>query len=345
MGNQNSSGVFSPEMSYRIGGTRSGSETFRNHSDASFSNNQPFVDNVYVFETPQGVAATNNIPFHSSERTYRGQRSVSRANLVLEGQPPSNQQLPSQQQPVIRCGAKQTNLVNLQKNSLKLVKDEATNLYMLRFLFDSIANGTLTVYYFAVDRTNYENFGSISIETTGYKEPLTMHFSPGTNILFEQDSQDGIDLQPYSEEDISHPRDNCYPLIIVLKVDSVPEDGDCHQVADVSSQITFATFSKKEDSTTEYVVSVVQQYAQVGDSLYMLEDIYGYESTMLEESVEDPNLCVICMLNETDTLLLPCRHLCMCAECADRLRVRSNKCPVCRQTVEWMLQIENLTNS
>lgn len=256
--------------------------------------------------------------------------------------------------------------MNLQKHSLKLVRHEDSNVHLLRFCFDSLAVGTLTVYHFGVDKTDYQNFSSVCIENVGYREPRTMDFTPGTNILFEEYPEDGIDFDNYSEEDILYPKDNLYPLIIVLKVDSLPEDGlscgrtgdentlspltfgsDANSDAFVSSQITFATFSKNDDhnAAAEYGISIIKQYAVIGDSLYILEDIYGYESTLFEESLDDNNLCVICMLNECDTLLLPCRHLCLCAECADRLRIRSNKCPVCRQLVEWMLQIQNLKGS
>lgn len=31
-----------------------------------------------------------------------------------------------------------------------------------------------------------------------------------------------------------------------------------------------------------------------------------------------------------DTLILPCRHLCLCNACADTLRYQANNCPICR---------------
>ena len=33
-----------------------------------------------------------------------------------------------------------------------------------------------------------------------------------------------------------------------------------------------------------------------------------------EEAEE--RLCVICLVNDRDTTVLPCRHMCMCHECA-----------------------------
>ena len=50
--------------------------------------------------------------------------------------------------------------------------------------------------------------------------------------------------------------------------------------------------------------------------------------------------CVICMTDPRDTTILPCRHMCMCSECAKVLRMQSNKCPICRTSIESLLQIK-----
>lgn len=46
------------------------------------------------------------------------------------------------------------------------------------------------------------------------------------------------------------------------------------------------------------------------------------------------------MTNPKDTTVLPCRHMCMCSECANHLRHRSNKCPICREIVDSLLHIK-----
>ena len=51
-----------------------------------------------------------------------------------------------------------------------------------------------------------------------------------------------------------------------------------------------------------------------------------YKSIGSENSFE----CVICMSEERDTMLLPCRHLCLCSSCAQSLRFQANSCPICR---------------
>lgn len=45
---------------------------------------------------------------------------------------------------------------------------------------------------------------------------------------------------------------------------------------------------------------------------------------------ENASECVICMSEGRDTMLLPCRHMCLCSTCAQSLRYQANSCPICR---------------
>jgi Zinc finger, C3HC4 type (RING finger) len=59
-----------------------------------------------------------------------------------------------------------------------------------------------------------------------------------------------------------------------------------------------------------------------------------------EDEIEDNGSeCVICMCETRDTLILPCRHLCLCNSCADNLRYQANNCPICRAKFSALLQI------
>ena len=54
----------------------------------------------------------------------------------------------------------------------------------------------------------------------------------------------------------------------------------------------------------------------------------------------EERLCVICLVNDRNTTVLPCRHMCMCNECAQELRKQTSRCPICRNHVESLLHIK-----
>lgn len=61
-----------------------------------------------------------------------------------------------------------------------------------------------------------------------------------------------------------------------------------------------------------------------------------------EEYEESGGDCVVCMSDARDTLILPCRHLCLCNGCAESLRYQANNCPICRAPFRALLQIRSL---
>jgi hypothetical protein len=64
--------------------------------------------------------------------------------------------------------------------------------------------------------------------------------------------------------------------------------------------------------------------------------------------------CIICMSSKQTTIMFPCRHLCLCNDCAQMLASRNDtnaqhhhagapqekKCPVCRKPVVVMFQLK-----
>lgn len=52
--------------------------------------------------------------------------------------------------------------------------------------------------------------------------------------------------------------------------------------------------------------------------------------------VPDENLppevrCIVCMENPREVILLPCKHVCLCEDCAEKI---NRKCPVCDKRIE-----------
>lgn len=56
-----------------------------------------------------------------------------------------------------------------------------------------------------------------------------------------------------------------------------------------------------------------------------------------EENPE--SMCVICLSQESDTLIFPCGHLCLCSNCSDVVKTQTKMCPVCRTKIQSILPI------
>jgi len=108
---------------------------------------------------------------------------------------------------------------------------------------------------------------------------------------------------------------------------------------------------------------VIGQSVEVdGGSQYNLLEIYGRPTTkstsiaslgsmesvggIVNNELNDNKECVVCLITERDTIVLPCRHLCVCAGCAEDTRSKTmDKCPICREACQGLLQVKLLTES
>jgi hypothetical protein len=132
----------------------------------------------------------------------------------------------------------------------------------------------------------------------------------------------------------------------------------------IASQLTYLGITQSGNRRN---VVVIKQKLRYGDRGYELHEIFGIEkgsdkspmsvksnktaseiasapggSGHIQYNEEDINGtdCVICLSEPRDTTVLPCRHLCLCSRCAEVLRINSRRCPICRQPVSSMLQID-----
>lgn len=77
----------------------------------------------------------------------------------------------------------------------------------------------------------------------------------------------------------------------------------------------------------------------------VFEPFFLFQAGADDETEDNGSECVICMCDMRDTLILPCRHLCLCNSCADSLRYQANNCPICRAPFRALLQIRALQKS
>lgn len=228
-------------------------------------------------------------------------------------------------------------LVNLRKDSLKLVRSSDHESYFIEFVFDADVKCAVTIHYKAIEDLST----GLAIYTS--KEPFTSspksYFSKGSGQVYNSSAKHRIIPSLFDDEELEYcPLKSSY-FPIVIQIDAHEEEYLGH------SNITLATFEKISDGS--YTIKPIKQKQMVDGLCYLLQEIYGIENKLNqnigkeeENDFEETGLeCVICMSEMRDTLILPCRHLCLCRDCAENLRYQASNCPICRSPFHALLQI------
>uniref|UniRef100_A0A670IKZ6 E3 ubiquitin-protein ligase n=1 Tax=Podarcis muralis TaxID=64176 RepID=A0A670IKZ6_PODMU len=224
-------------------------------------------------------------------------------------------------------------LINVRKDTLRLVKcaeevktpgeevSKAKVHYNVEFTFDTDARVAITIYYQATEE--FQNGVVSYIPKDNSLQSETVHYKRGVCQQFCLPSHT-VDPSEWTEEELAFDLDHeVYPMVVLAVVD----EGDGKQCSEALFFFTLLT--------SNYLLS------------YLLQEIYGIEnkyntqdSKVAEDEVSDNSAeCVVCLSDVRDTLILPCRHLCLCNTCADTLRYQANNCPICRLPFRALLQI------
>lgn len=271
------------------------------------------------------------------------------------------------------------NEVNLKKPTLVVVPDPSDpSKLFVEFTFDASASCQIGVYYLAVETKAADGspngFSALHPNSLPHKESR----SKGLAQTYRVPLTHPLDVSLYEETDLTwtpqresqlsdtsftRPRSMTetaarFPVIICLEAVS-------SQSGSAQSQTTFATLVRvaadgSDANTSErWAIKPIKQKIQVGSVSYELQEIYGIDQARTrhawstegnaangedtsanEDDVCGGSECVICMSETKDTTVLPCRHMCMCSGCARVLRIQSNRCPICRQLIDSLLQIK-----
>ncbi|OVA05517.1 zinc finger protein [Macleaya cordata] len=232
------------------------------------------------------------------------------------------------------------NDVNVHKDTIKIEIDEKNpDYHLVSFTFDALVDGSISIFYFAKEGENCR-FTPVYPET---HMPVRIPFQKGLGQKFRQPPGTGIDFGFFELDDLSKssPREDVFPLVIFSEACILPLSIDEQLEPTLShAQITQAILEKNNDGA--FQVKVIMQILWVDGVRYELREIFGINNSAevgFDDS-EPGKRCVICMSEPKDTAVLPCRHMCMCSECAKALRIRTNKCPICRQPIEELIEIK-----
>lgn len=128
-----------------------------------------------------------------------------------------------------------------------------------------------------------------------------------------------------------------FPVVIEIRtVDSSKKE----QV-----QTTLCSIERSVDQTSVLLLKPLKQKLIVAGVTYLMQEIFGLENKEIEHHSsldENGGECIICMANPRDTVILPCRHLCICNGCAETLRYKLNNCPICRSPFKALLKLRTI---
>lgn len=128
-----------------------------------------------------------------------------------------------------------------------------------------------------------------------------------------------------------------FPIVFSLSA------GDVQSVIHLTLEVPSRSCAKSSAQAKEPRCTLLQQKVVVGGKEYALQEVYGLaelgkDDAHDETAVGEP--CVICLSEPRNTAIKPCRHLCVCEECAGQLQagaaLRNDKCPICRGPIEGM---------
>ncbi|XP_063531458.1 E3 ubiquitin-protein ligase MGRN1 [Cydia strobilella] len=241
----------------------------------------------------------------------------------------------------VRCPEPVGKLVENNKigdGMMKPVENGKGTYYNIEFTFDCDARIAITIFYFCTEEVTPT--GVVYYPRDPAMTSQTYHYKKGANQQFCQLAH-VFDPSRHADEELIYNADNeIIPVAIYCVVDEGQEEIR-------QSHTTIGIVEKHSDGT--YVLKALKQKLFVDGLCYLLQEIYGIENKNLdtkpssdEETEEGGSECVICMCDVRDTLILPCRHLCLCNSCADSLRYQANNCPICRAPFRALLQIRAL---
>lgn len=274
--------------------------------------------------------------------------------------PPKPVKFPYKQPPKSQPLKTLRSFINIQRDSIKLVKANGSNeRFRLQFTFDSDLPCQFTIFLRISDsvevcslKKHSSEAGEAASSVFKYGAGCEQHFTEEEYVIRPSDLLD----EGYDPTN-GH---NTIPLAILMETDNLGAPETQQQA--MLSLCTLDNFG--EDN---YSIKIIKQKLLAGGMELLLQELYGLENKQKprgeEEEEEEAEVgggedggkdsdsegeddlgaeCVICITDIKDTLLLPCRHLCLCSSCAANLRFQASNCPICRAPFRALLQIRAL---
>lgn len=177
-----------------------------------------------------------------------------------------------------------------------------------------------------VPATAFSNPFSVRRDSVKFQRPEASSPEPTVEVVFDSTSACTVSVEaPSPSPPVPYP-----PGIGHRHVAHVPASAT--RIAVVLSaeeqSTSIARSERTEIDLSAAKASVVLQSVVLADG-----------SAMTFEEFFSGERCVICFSDTTDVAVLPCKHLSLCHECAELLRLNTPTCPVCRSEIGAMVHI------
>lgn len=164
--------------------------------------------------------------------------------------------------------------------------------------------------------------------------PKTYKYSDVKNKKFPENVMT-IELSKYPN-DILFERQDDDEYALVIRMERVMSDRDERRI--FYNYFEFANSTGTAITTTRNVgLKLIRQKMEYNNQAFEIQEIYGINSSIVDNqaNIEDTEkYCVICMEENIDTIILPCRHMSICIKCAVSFSKQGNRtnksCPICR---------------
>ncbi|XGW10350.1 hypothetical protein V3C99_012104 [Haemonchus contortus] len=227
-------------------------------------------------------------------------------------------------------------LINIRKESVKFVRVKGCNgsqsdacFYRLEFILDADCSCFVQIHFNA--RELYQD-GEIQFAYRNKRVSCSdrFHFDTGSEQIFNNFI---FDPSKWDLADLTYSGGLYFPIVVVIQTDGIDRP---------QMQSTMCTVDVANDSSHALILKPLRQKIACDGVIYLLQEMFGIENKELTpdgNSDECGLECIICMSDIRDTVILPCRHLCICNNCADTLRYKLNNCPICRSPFRALIQL------
>ena len=296
---------------------------FGENSDLNFLDTKPCP---FPYPPPQATEPT---------KTLRSLINIRRDSVHLS-LVPGQKKLPIP--PTIDSDTDEYQHQSIIDESVKIWNMHKDRKFNIQFTFDADVRVAITIYYMCTEEITSSGV-NYHILPNGFMSD-TFYYKRGVHQVFLQPSHI---FQPgnYKNEELLFHVNEENNTILPVVIHCLALDGESPK----QSHTTIASIERASDGS--YVLKNIKQKLFVDGLSYLLQEIYGLENKAadlpnkpFDEDLDDCGAdCVVCMCDLRDTIILPCRHLCLCYACAESLRYQASNCPICRAPFIALLQI------